>query len=66
MQKLEKITPYKPSKSSAKKVGQYTMDGVLIKTFNTVREARKEFPNVSKVLKGQASHCHNFKFKYIE
>jgi len=65
-QKLEKITPYEPSKSSAKKVGQYTMNDVLIKIFNTVREARKEFPNVSKVLKGQASHCHNFKFKYIE
>ena len=64
--KLEKITPYKPSKSSAKKIGQYTMDDKLVKIFNTVREARKEFPNVSKVLKGEANHCHNFKFKYIE
>lgn len=65
-QKLDKINPYKPSKSSARKIGQYTMDDVLVKTFNTVREARKEFPNVSKVLKGQALHCHNFKFKYLE
>lgn len=65
-QKLDKIPPYKPSKSIARKIGQYTMDDVLIKTFNTVREARKEFPNVSKVLKGEARHCHNFKFKYLE
>lgn len=65
-QKLDEITPYKPSKSSAKKIGQYTMDDVLVKIFNTVREARKEFPNVSKVLKGETKHCHNFKFKYLE
>jgi hypothetical protein len=64
--KLDKISPYKISKSSARKIGQYTMDDVLIKVFNTVREARKEFPNVSKVLKGEAKHCHNFKFKYLE
>lgn len=62
--KLNELTPYK-NKSKAQKIGQYTMDDVLIKTFNTVREARKEFPNVSKVLNGSAKHCHNFKFKYI-
>ena len=65
-EKVNSIEPYKPSKSSARKVGQYTMDNVLVKVFNTVREARKEFPNISKVLKGEANHCHNFKFKYIE
>ena len=42
------------------------MDGKLVKTFNTLREARAEFPNVSKVLRGTANHCHNFKFKYLE
>lgn len=65
-EKFDKVTPYKSSKSSARKIGQYTMNNVLVKTFNTVREARKEFPNVSKVLKGEATHCHNFKFKYLE
>jgi len=64
--KLESLPPYKKSKSSAKKIGQYTLNGELVKIFNTVREARKEFPNVSKVLKKQASHCHGFNFKYIE
>ena len=42
------------------------MDGKLVKTFNTLREARAEFPNVSKALRGIANHCHNFKFKYLE
>ena len=49
-----------------RKIGQYTMDGELVKEFNTLREAKKEFPNVSKVLRGEAKHCHNFKFKYLE
>ena len=52
------------SQSKAKVIKQYTMDGKYIKTFKTVREARKEFPNVSKVLSGKANHCHNFIFKY--
>lgn len=64
-EKLEFVKPYKTPKCSAKKIGQYTMEGELVKIFNTVREARKEFPNVSKVLNGQAKHCHNFTFKYI-
>lgn len=42
------------------------MKGELVKIFNTLRECRKEFPNVSKVLNGSATHCHNFKFKYLE
>ena len=62
---LESIPKYKV-KSTPKKVGQYTMDGVLVKIFNTVREARKEYPNVSKVLSGTANHCHNYTFKYID
>ena len=53
-----------PTPRKAKKVGQYTMDGILVRIFNTVREAKKEFPNVGKVLRGQATHCHNFIFKY--
>lgn len=51
--------------SIKKKVGQYNQAGELIYIFDSVREARKHFPNVSKVLNGQASHCHNFIFKYI-
>ena len=65
-EKLNSITPYNIPKSKARKIGQYTMDGELVKVFNTVRECRKQFPNVSKVLNGNANHCHNFKFKYIQ
>lgn len=62
-EKLEKVAPRKINK--VRKIGQYTMDGDLVKIFDTLREARKEFPNVSKVLNGQAKHCHNYTFKYI-
>lgn len=49
-----------------RKVGQYDQDWNLIKVFDTVRATRKEFPNVNKVLRGQAKHCHGYFFKYIE
>lgn len=65
-EKLEKAPPMKNKINKSRKIGQYTMNGQLIKEFNTLREARKEFPNVSKVLRGEARHCHNFTFKYLE
>lgn len=64
-EKLDKLEPYRP-KSASRKIGQYTIEGTLVKVYNTVREARKEFPNVSKVLNGTAKHCHNYNFKYLE
>lgn len=64
-EKVDKLEPHKPAHKS-RKIGQYSMDGTLVKVFNTVREARKEFPNVSKVLNGTAKHCHNYFFKYLE
>lgn len=48
------------------KIGQYTLDGKLVHIFNTVREARKLFPNVSKVLRGQAKQCHGYTFKKLK
>lgn len=64
-EKVDKLEPHKPAHKS-RKIGQYSMDGTLVNVFNTVREARKEFPNVSKVLNGTAKHCHNYYFKYLE
>lgn len=52
--------------SKGKKIGQYTQEGELVKIYDTVRECRKDFGNVSKVLRGTVSHCKNFMFKYIE
>ena len=65
-EKLESISPYKIPKSAAKKIAQYTISGEFVKEYNTISEAKKQFPNVGKVLRGQAKHCHNFIFKYIE
>jgi hypothetical protein len=63
-EKLDKVPPKHTCK--ARKIGQYTMEGELVKIWNTMRECKKEFPNVSKVLRGQAKHCHNYFFKYEE
>ncbi len=65
-EKQDLIKPYKTPKSAAKKIAQYTMDGVFVKEYNTISEAKKEFPNVGRVLRGQANHCHNYVFKYLE
>ena len=64
--KLDSVEPYKIPISKARKIGQYTMKGTLIKVFDTLRACKKEFPNVSRVLNGSANHCHNYTFKYIE
>lgn len=64
-EKLDKLNSHKP-KHSPRKIGQYTLEENLVKIYNTVRECRKDFPNVSKVLNGIANHCHNFIFKYLK
>lgn len=51
--------------NNKRKVGQYDKDGNLIRIFETVRECRKQFGNVSRVLSGKANHCKGFVFKYI-
>lgn len=48
-----------------KKVGQYTLNGQLIKVFDTVTQCKQEFSNVRKVLNGQLSQTKGFVFKYI-
>lgn len=64
-EKVESLKPLVVIANKGKKVGQYTLDGQLVKVYNTVRECRKDFANVSKVLKGQANHCKGYTFKYI-
>lgn len=63
--KQDTIKPY-ILQPKTRKVGQYTLDGKLVKVFNTVRAARIEFSNVSKVLKGLATQCKGYTFKYID
>ena len=65
-EKLESVPPKLTVHKKSRKIGQYTKEGTLVRIFNTLRECKKEFPNVSKVLRGQAKHCHNYLFKYEE
>ena len=62
--KLEVPKNFNPYKK--RKVGRYDSEGNLSETFDTVRSCRKQYGNVDKVLKGAASHCKGFKFKYID
>lgn len=64
-EKVEALKPLTKQSTAGRKVGQYTLDGNLVRVYNTVRECRKDFANVSKVLKGEAKHCKGYTFKYI-
>ena len=50
----------------AKKVGKYTLEGELIKVFNTVREAKKDTCGAPGVLRGNRKTAGGYIFKYIE
>lgn len=50
--------------SAPKKIDQFSLDGRLIKTWDTYSQCREEFPNVGKVLRGVTKKCKGFIFKY--
>lgn len=54
--------------TKAKKVGQYTLDGELIKIWDSQTQCCKigKFTNVQAVLEGKRKQCKGFTFKYIE
>ena len=52
-------------KYQKRKVGQYTIDGELIKIYDSVRSAKKEHSGSLNVLRGIQKTCHNFIFKYL-
>lgn len=60
-----KFDNLKPFVDKEKKVGRFDSNGNLLEIYDTVREARKEYGNISRVLSGKASHCKGFVFKYI-
>lgn len=64
-EKVDKL-PSANIRTVSRKVAQYDSDGNLIKVFETVRECRKEFGNVSRVLAGKATHCKGYIFKYYD
>lgn len=59
MKKLE-------TKTAARRVGKYTMDGELVKVFNTVREAKADTCGAPNVLTGKRKTAGNHVFKYID
>jgi len=64
-EKLSHMKELKP-KTKARKVGKYTMDGVLIQTFNTVREAKKDTCGAPNVLTGRRKSAGGCLWKYID
>lgn len=63
LDEMKKLIPDKPKK---RKVGQYSVEGELIKEFPTVTAAKKEFGNgVDSVLKGRTKQTKGFIFKYL-
>lgn len=64
-EKLPNMKCLKP-KTKAKKVGKYTMDGILIQIFNTVREAKADTCGAPNVLTGKRKSAGGYLWKYIE
>lgn len=50
----------------ARKVGQYTDDGELIKVYNSVREAKKVASGVPLVLSGDRKRAGSYMWKYMD
>lgn len=65
---LEKVNkmPNTIVKKEARKVGQYTIDGNLVKIYNTVTECTKDFSGCRHVLHGDRKTSGGYIFKYID
>lgn len=46
-------------------IGQYDINGKLIKIWDSIQECEKYYPRVLQVLLGNTIHCKNYIFKYI-
>lgn len=64
-EKLPNMKCLKP-KTKARKVGKYTMDGILIQVFNTVGEAKKDTCGAPNVLIGKRKSAGGYLWKYLE
>ena len=63
--KLEQLPIYEKV-NKPKKVGQYTLDGQLVKVYESVRECKRDFCGCVHVLAGTRKKAGGFVFKYIE
>lgn len=60
------MPPIQNPPKKARKVGQYNLEGELIKIFNTVTECTKEFSGCRHVLQGRNKTSGGYIFKYID
>lgn len=65
LEKLDKMES-KENYKQPRKVGQYDLQGNLIKIFNTVTECTKEFSGCRHVLSGRNKTSGGYTFKYID
>lgn len=66
LEKLDSMSPIQNPPKKARKVGQYNLEGELIKIFNTVTECTKEFSGCRHVLQGRNKTSGGYIFKYID
>ena len=66
LEKLDSMSPIQNPPKKARKVGQYNLEGELIKIFNTVTECTKEFSGCRNVLHGRNKTSGGYIFKYID
>lgn len=66
LEKLNNMNPVQDIHSKPRKVGQYDLNGNLIKIFNTVTECTKQFSGCRHVLTGRNKTSRGFIFKYVE
>lgn len=65
LEKFDKIDSIK-EKCNSRKVGQYSLDGKLIKVYDTVSLCRKDFSGCRHVLSGKYKTSGGYIFKYVE
>ena len=65
-EKVDKLPPKENKRNINKRIAQYTMDGQFIKEWDSITAAQNEYgKGISKVLRGQQSHCKHFLWKYV-
>lgn len=65
-EKHDFIDPVTPQAHAPKRVGKFTKDGELVKTFNTVTEAKKDTCGAPLVLRGSRKSAGGYIFKYVD
>lgn len=66
LEKKEKLDPMINKRNIAKPVGRYSLTGDLLETYESATQARNVYGSgVTRVLKGQQQHCHNFIFRWL-